>query len=202
MTRVIIAAGLVIASLVLRPADACAASITFDFTGTLANSLGGSNTVTGFFTLDTSGSGAVTNFSFTEPVGVFDTSNSTASIELFTPAISPATDFVGLFFHDSHAGNFFELLFQTTLAGFDGSTFYPGQITVVHGVRDSLIICAHSVITTPCSQPYNSLFVSGEATPRDTSVPEPASVTLLGIGAAALVVKRRSRRPHNTNTSI
>jgi hypothetical protein len=174
------------------PADARAASITFDFTGTLANSLGGNNTVTGFFTLDTSGSGAVTNYSFIEPDGVFDTSNSTPLVTLWSPAISPATDFVGLSFFDN-LGNFLWLRFQTTLAGFDG-TFYTEGITVPNGSTGSLIGCSAAGLTTACSdlEPYFSPFVSGEATPRDTSpIPEPASATLLGIGAVALVLRRR-----------
>src|SRR5215216_2995139 len=92
-------AGLIVASLIAAPSAARASSITYDFTGTLTCALNGNNTVTGFFTLDNSGAGAITAYSFTEPDGVFNTSNGGGGV-LELQATNPNTTFVDVFFQD------------------------------------------------------------------------------------------------------
>jgi hypothetical protein len=196
MTKFMAVAGLIVASLIVTPGTARASSISYGFTGTMATAFGGNSTVTGAFTLDNV-AGTVTAYSFTQPDGVFDTTNSDGTVNEFI-ATSPNATFVGLsFFEMGNPGNLLWLRFQTTLAAFDGSTFYTGVITVPSGQTASFVSCSSFSPSAACSQeqPYNSFFVGGAATPNlPAAVPEPASITLTGMGLASVFARYRRRR--------
>jgi len=184
-----------VASLVLAPPAARASVITYQFAGTLTNALNGNSSVTGQFTLDNSGAGAVTAFSFTEPGGVFDTSNAMGFVTAWTPATNPNANFVGLTFVESgRPSNYLWLRFQTTLSSFDGSTFYTGPIIVPGGSTNSSMGCFDPIPSKACSTwNYASGFTSGAASPLAQPVPEPLSVTLMALGLAGVVGRSRRR---------
>ncbi|HUB80212.1 MAG TPA: PEP-CTERM sorting domain-containing protein [Bryobacteraceae bacterium] len=162
----------------------------FTFSGTLAQSYMGGDTVSGTFTLDTGGAGSITAFDFTTPTGAINASDGfTASVVTFTPAYSPAADFVQLSFSD--ADDLLVLNFETALPTFSGSTFYPGRIepTQVTASTSELL----------CFDPpgcFASGFTSASVTPVTTSaVPEPRSSFLLGsvlLAVTVVLVRRRT----------
>src|SRR6266542_2970577 len=127
-----------LAMLGLVPRPAAAAAITYDFSGTLQHGVNGNNTVTGQFTIEF-GTSSITAFDFSAPSGHIDATDWNASLYAYTPAVSPAANFVQLAFV-SH-GEYLWLLFQTTLGSFDGSTFYTGQVQVPGGVTNSQLFC-------------------------------------------------------------
>lgn len=178
----------------MAPGSAQADSIAYNFSGTLANAFNGNNTVTGEFTLDTTNA-TVTAFDFTTPVGDINSStNWTPHVATFTPALNPPTDFVQLFFETQLHADFMNLVFETPLSTFSGSTFYTGAVTPSPAaLLESVIQC-----TGLCSDPqYHSTFVSGVATP--VSTPEPSSLLLLGTGLLGLapLLLRRFRYRHD-----
>ena len=78
----------------------------------------------------------------------------------------------------------FELLFQTTLAAFDVSSFYTGVVVLSGGPTQSNLSCENG-----CNG-YGSLFVN--------STPEPSSLLLFGTGLLSLqpLLRRRFSRLH------
>jgi hypothetical protein len=151
---------------------------TFNFSGTLANPVNGDASVTGQFTLDLTNE-TITAFDFITPV---ETISSTGNSPIWTPtlfavtAISPNAPFVDLIFIPGGGLNppdAFELLFQTTLAAFDVSSFYTGVVVLSGGPTQSNLSCENG-----CNG-YGSTFV--------TPTPEPASLVLFCIGLLCLI---------------
>jgi hypothetical protein len=111
--------------------------------------------------------------------------------------VSPADNFVLLSFFNGDGT--LALLFRTTLAAFDGSTFYPGSIDIDGGSTGSGFVCRY---TGPnCTTCVGSPFVSAAATlhtdpppPTPPTVPEPAAtMVLVGGGLVALAGRLRTR---------
>ena len=163
---------------------------SFNFTGTLATPDMGDSTVTGSFTLDTSGAGSVTAFDFSTPIGTISQSAGWASsVTEYLPAISPPADIVEIFFKGEGG---MALLFETSLAPFSGSTFYTGQVQLSPMASYVSSIACNIGPEGGCGL-YGSLFTSGSATPVSTAAPEPRLSFLLGavlLGFAAVLGHR------------
>ena len=171
--------------------SANASPITYHFSGTLATSVNGSTSVSGTFTLDKA-IPAITDWSFTEPLGVFDTTNSTADIAQFTEITSNA-DFVAFtFVYPSPTFEVLSIQFETTLAAFDGSAFHTDPVTFSGGTTVSELLCDPLGSDSACSAFGASRFASGAASPEPT--PEPASLFLFGSGFTAAIMRLRRRK--------
>jgi hypothetical protein len=211
MLKIMTVAAVVVTSLIVAPSTARASAITYDFTGTLLQYQGGFGTVTGQFTLDTSGAGTITTFQFTEPEGVFNSSNATGTV-VERAASRPWATFVDLNFEDNF-GNTLVLLFKTPLASFDGSSFYIDTASFGGEYRISRMLCSVGGATSACADGipggeaiqgfdesgaplHDWSFLSGGATPAP--VPEPATLTLTALGLAAFVARYR-RRPRSAS---
>jgi hypothetical protein len=175
------------ASLLFWGATAVRANqITYNFSGTLSTALNGSTSVTGQFTLDFTNI-SIPAFSFTTPFDVVDPTHYTAVLSVYTPAVSPNTDFVQLYIADDAVpppGDLLVLLFQTSLAPFDGSTLYTGAVEMPPGEENlSELFCTSG--PSACSVAGvggASEFANGSAQPV-TATPEPGSIVLVGFGA-------------------
>jgi PEP-CTERM motif len=186
-----------LALLAFSVSPAAATTITYDFSGTLGHgpaSDTGNTSVTGQFTIDFD-TQSITAFHFVTPVIDVDSSGWTPVLRTYTPASLPADDFVQLSFQAGPISSL-TLLFQTTLAAFDGSAFYPHFIlsTPSQSVGSGLV-CQESAFTA-CAGFFGAPFVSGAATPHtdpSPTVPEPASLTLIGSGLLMLARRRRGR---------
>jgi hypothetical protein len=182
-----------LAMLGLMPRPAAAAAITYDFSGTLQHGVNGNNTVTGQFTIDFA-TGSITAFDFSAPTGHIDPTDWHPILVTYTPATSPAANFVELAFV-SH-GQYLWLLFQTTLGSFDGSTFYTGLVQSPSGSTNSQLFCLDA---PTCNASLASAFASGAAAPAPldpppATVPEPTSLALLVGGLSTLIVRQRVTR--------
>jgi hypothetical protein len=189
----------VLTLLALSPQPAAATAITYDFSGTLLHgpaSDPGNTSVTGQFTIDFD-TQSITAFHFQTPVIEIDDSQWTPSLQAFTPAYLPKDNFVKLTFGNGPISNL-TLLFQTTLASFDASTFYPHFISPTSSTSAGSGLVCYESAWTPCVGFFGAPFTSGAATvhtdpPPTPTVPEPASLTLLGGGLVAIAGRLRTR---------
>jgi hypothetical protein len=187
-----------LAMLALAPRPAAAVAITYDFSATLDHgpaSDPGNTAVTGQFTIDFD-TATITAYDFLMPGGgeVNASHGYTSYLFTYTPAVNPADNFVQLAFQNYASGGTLWLLFRTTLAAFDGSTFYTGVVDVDGGSTGSGFACRYD---DGCGVQFGSPFVSGAAAPYTApppTVPEPTSVALLGGGLVALAGRLRARR--------
>jgi hypothetical protein len=179
--------------LALAPVPAAATPITYDFSGTFEHGPAGDPTnitITGQFTLDAV-SQTITAFDFHTPSGDVTPTNWISQIFSFTPAVSPADNFVLLSFFNGDGT--LALVFRTTLGAFDGSTFYTGLVDTDGGGTGSGFECRY---TGPICSPYfGSPFVGGAAAPHTdpppSTVPEPTALALVATGLVALAHRRR-----------
>jgi hypothetical protein len=188
-----------LAMLAVAPRHAAAAAITYDFAGTLEHGPTGdlgNTAVTGQFTVDFD-TATITDFDFLMPGGgEVDASHGYITyLFTYTPAVNPVDNFVSFVFENSHAGSTLVLLFRTTLAAFDGNTFYTGLVEIDGGGTGSGFGCRYD----GCGADFGSPFASGAATPHTeppppTPVPEPTSMALLGGGLVALTGRLWARR--------
>ena len=171
---------------------------TFNFSGTLSQTINGSSSVKGQFTIDFTND-SVTAFDFNTPYGNMDGTSVAgnnfsgwgAQILEFQPT-NPGPTFTELAFK-YYAGSspllnhpIMDLLFESPLSAFSGSSFYPqGQ------EGDSVLDCLQ------CSTIMSiTFFSSGSATPVLSAVPEPRSALLLiGVLLFTVCVIRRKAKP-------
>ena len=102
----------------VTPADS---TTTYDFSGTLSIS----GKVTGQFTLDAANF-RVTSFQFTTPLGDISAATSTANVYTYTPAYSPAKDFVEIEILPTVSNPGLNLNLQADLSKLTPASFYPG----------------------------------------------------------------------------
>jgi hypothetical protein len=187
-----------LAMLVLSPRPAAATSITYDFSGTLQHGpyLDPTNkTVTGQFTIDFD-TQTITGFDFQAPGAEVTPSTWYSALFTYTPAVNPVDNFVQLAFFNGDGT--LVLVFRTTLAAFDGSTFYTGGVDIPGGGTGSGYECRYH---PSCSTDVGSPFVSGAAAPHTDpppppppTVPEPTTMVLVGGGLVAIAGRLRTRR--------
>src|SRR5581483_9428009 len=167
-----------------------------NFLGTLEVPYNGDSLVAGSFTLDTTGPGSITAFSFITPVGTMDAShNFTPHLNIYTPASSPAADFVNLTLLD-HNFDSVSLWFETDLSSFSGSTFFTGGVAPVPGGSSASSLVCSPLGTGLCAGLFSTHFIAGSGTPAAAAVPEPSPSFLIGLGflaIAALFSRRRAR---------
>jgi hypothetical protein len=200
MMRAISAIGFtMLAMLAVAPCPAAAAAITYDFSATLDHGPTGdlgNTAVTGQFTIDFD-TATITAFHFLMPGGgEVDASHGYIYTYLFTfmPAVNPPDNFVSLVFENADIGGTLVLLFRTTLAAFDGNTFYTGLVEIDGGGTGSGFGCRYD----GCGANFGSPFISGAATPHmdppAPTVPEPTSLALLAGGLVTFAAQLRARR--------
>lgn len=186
----------VLALVALAPRPAAASVITEDFSATLDHGPTGdlgNTAITGQFTIDVD-TATITAFDFVTPGGgqVDATHGYITYLFTYTPAVNPADNFVQLVFENGDSGSTLVLLFRTTLAAFDGHTFYTGLVDIDGGGTGSGFECRY----TGCGPQFGSPFVSGAATPHTDppppTVPEPTSLALVAGGLVTLAGRLRA----------
>jgi hypothetical protein len=163
---------------------------SYDFSGTLKKVVDGGTSVTGEFTLDQT-NGTLITYSFDSPLGMLDPGDSSAGIVIYSPAESPAADFVLIEADTPGDGDKLVILFQTDLSSFSGSSFYTGTVSIRGGALTSNVFCSGPPFSFACGGTSGSEFTSGEATPV---VPEPATWALMMAGMFGLGGVMRARR--------
>jgi hypothetical protein len=194
---------------IIAPTEARADTVsTFDFSGTLADSTDGSNSVTGQFTLDNT-TKTILAFEFTTPsssiVATDDPStNYTPLVLEVTQFDSPFNTYVDLAFYNSSPSSVHMFLwFQTSLTDFTATTpllvgAEPSDAGIQPGnelaAGPSQLICLTGPPMSDCSPEGQSIFTSGTATVVAVTTPEPTFLPQLGIGLIGLLAPLLRKR--------
>ncbi|MGH9737817.1 MAG: PEP-CTERM sorting domain-containing protein [Candidatus Acidiferrales bacterium] len=189
-------AALVCALFVSRPAAADDVTVNFTGTGTCVAGPCSGSTVTGTYTIDTTG--AVT-WSFNTPIGLISGSDPSFDgdiIESSEDAGYPAgSDFSVLDFESLNNESAGDPNFNLQLA-FSGSGAFDGALFTTPEYNSSDEVIEDPSAAFEFGNPLEFDLTSGSATPVAT--PEPSSIVLLGLGLFGLVVLRRRRSTART----
>jgi hypothetical protein len=189
---VFLAASLVI--LFLSPRAVLADTVdSYNFTGTLSSSFGGSDTVSGQFTVDFTLT-TITAFDLTTPFGTVDSTN-------YVPIAYDTDGFLGLDFKGPSPADDELVLWFDTSVPFTSASLYtgvlPGAVALTVPLEVSGGSVANCLDTLPpgvCTTTTGaSTFASGTATLVTNSAPEPSSgvLMLIGIGSLGLMMAAR-----------
>ncbi len=171
-------AALFLFALVL-PGAVWADTSTYDFSGTLSSSFGGSNAVSGQFAIDFS-TASISAFGFTTPFDTVDSTN-------YTPFVFDIAGFLGLDFQGPNPSSIELVLWFQTPTPFTTASLHLGALPGIVAIAVPLEVsggstanCLATLPPGPCSTVTGaSTFDSGTATL--VSTPEPSSLALLAI---------------------
>ncbi len=174
--------------MILVPASAWADSTTYNFTGTLTSSFGGSDTISGKFAIDFA-TDSITSFNFTTPFGVVDTTN-------YTAFLFDSGGFLGLDFNGPMIPVYELILFFQTPIPFDSAPLYtlpflpgPAASGVPLEMQGGSVANCFSTTMPPgvCTTAGGSTFASGMA----VSTPEPSTLAFVSLGFLLFAFVRR-----------
>ena len=211
-TRAVHLAILAACVLIILPMVSKADSVaTYDFAGTLT---GGGGTITGQFTLDVASptSATVTTFNFTTPLVSIAPPIWTGQVDFIASSDNAGTPYDVLQFSDAECAtggvfcllpstgvydDLFEFFLATDSSGIPQTGTQPTSIAVSGPPRISDAAASFGCEavnylvppTTDCSPagPYGATFTAISVTSTLSTVPEPSSLFLLGVGLLALV---------------
>ena len=176
----------------------------YNFSGTLANTLNGSTSYSGQFTIDFTTS-QITAFDFTASpsnttsFGTITATDWSGGVGEFTTTSSPTKTFTGVYFQGlipSNGETMFVLLFGSPLSAFDPSTFTTGPKMTLQGPPGISGVDWDSGFNAESIRGTNDAFSSGTVTPVTSAVPEPGSLLLLATCAALCCQIARRRLLH------
>jgi len=174
--------------MILVPASAWADSTTYNFTGTLTSSFGGSDTISGKFAIDFA-TDSITSFNFTTPFGVVDTTNYTAFLYDIDGFLG--LDFKGPIIPVDELVLFFETPIPFDMAPLFTSTILPGAVAggVPLEMSGGAVANCFSTTMPPgvCTTAGGSTFASGMA----VSTPEPSTLAFVSLGFLLFAFVRR-----------